>query len=85
MYAGLHVEDDEGHSAVLVATLGWSVPPPVGASWSCCRRADVATAEVLGVEWAGLEGDPDAWVLMHGDPMLVRHLTGVHGFDPLER
>ena len=85
MRAGLHVEDAEGHGAVLVAKMGWSVPPPVGARWSCCRRGDMPTAEVVGVEWAGLEGEADAWVQMNADRRLVGHLTSAHGFDPLER
>jgi len=67
-------------AAVRVVEIGWNSPPPVGASWTCCRRARVPAAEVASVEWAGLDGDADVWVQMRGSGWLLGHLIDKHGF-----
>lgn len=85
MIAGLHVRDDRGSGAVLVTKIGWPTPPPVGAEWSCCRHPDIPLARVTSVEWAGLDGDPDAWVAMAGEPRLINHLIDRHAFVPHQR
>jgi hypothetical protein len=85
MLVGLHVETVDGEGATLWTKIGWTVPPPDGAAWSCCRRTDYATAEVVGVEWAGLDGDADVWVILKGDARLVGHLIDKHDFSPLQR
>lgn len=85
MIYGLHVQSDSGYGAVIQVELGWTAPPPVGATWSCCRRDDMPSAEVIGHDWAGFDGDPDVWVLMSGDRRLVGHLIDRHGFAPIHR
>ena len=85
MYAGLHVEDDVGRGAVRTALMGWAVPPPTGAAWSCCRRGDMPTAEVTSVEWAGMEGEVDVWVHLSAGRRLIGHLIDKHDFNPLVR
>lgn len=81
MRVGLQVGDDRGRLASAVVETGWTAPPPVGARWFCCRRAGLA-ATVTVVEWAGLDGEPDAWVVMSGDQGMPGHLVDRHRFAP---
>jgi hypothetical protein len=80
---GLVVQAPDGPGAVLVVEIGWTQPPPVGATWSCCRRGDIPAARVVGHDWAGLDGEPGVWVAMEGDRRLVGHLVDRHGFGPV--
>jgi len=82
MIVGLHVRDCDrpDRGAVRVVELGWTSPPPLGASWTCCRRAEITGATVAVVSWAGLDDDPDVWVTLDAPVRTVRHLTDKHGF-----
>jgi hypothetical protein len=85
MLVGLHVEAADGTGATSRMKIGWTTPPPDGAAWSCCRRTDMPTATVVGVEWAGIDPDPDVWVMLAADVRLVGHLVSTHDFAPLQR
>ena len=83
MIYGLHVQAPAGVGVVLVAEIGWTQPPPVGATWTCCRRGDIPPARVAGHDWAGLDGEAAVWVALEGERRLVDHLIDQHGFAPI--
>ena len=80
MRVGLIAQDKDTDQRLAVVTdIAWAAPPPAGALWSCCAL-EALYAKVEIVYWAGIDGQPDVYVVLEVTGSHLSHLGNEHGF-----